>query len=151
MRHLLNFALDLLALKLSSRLPKPASDLAAFDSKLLEARLQRAAAAGHLPLSSLPMSDRDRLLFHSTSHMIEEVVEAQRLLNRRDWRPQVSPLLDAGVRAEFLEELADVMLMADCTLFYVGASWAELRGAMLAKIDKNTKRSDNLHATTSEV
>lgn len=133
---------------LNRLLSRPSSDLAEFDAKLWEARKQRAGAQGHYPVSVLTVPDRDQLLFQTTSHMIEEVVEAQRLLNRRSWRPQVSPLIDSEVMAEFLEELADVMLMADCTLYYAGATWADLRAAMLAKIEKNASRLDNLHAET---
>lgn len=147
MANLLDQVLDALALKLAGRLPKPASDLAEFDRQLYAARKLRSDAAGHYPLSKLQVHERDQLLFQSTAHMIEEVVEAQRLLNRRSWRPQVSPILDRGVMAEFMEELADVMLMADCTLYYAGVTWADLRAAMLAKVAKNDRRADNLHAT----
>lgn len=77
-------------------------------------------------------------------HLIEEVIEARRLVPRRTWKKEeISYLNSDFLRKEFISEMFDILLFHRAVLAYAGITGEEFEQIALEKYQYNLQRPDH--------
>lgn len=96
-----------------------------------------------LELDSLE-KDRYEKIIEYMGHMVEEVIEARRLVPRRSWKKEeISYLNSDFLRKEFISEMFDILLFHRAVLAYAGISGEEFEQIALEKYQYNLQRPDH--------
>lgn len=88
--------------------------------------------------------ERYEKIIEYLGHMIEEVIEARRLVPRRTWKKEeISFLHSDFLRKEFISEMFDILLFHRAVLAYAGVTGEEFEQVALDKYAYNLQRPDH--------
>lgn len=106
------------------------------------------SASGRLGPNDLenPDNERERYakIIEYMGHLVEEVIEARRLVPRRSWKTEeISYMKSKFLRNEFISEMFDILLFHRAVLAYAGVTGEEFEQVAQVKYDYNLKRPDH--------
>jgi NTP pyrophosphatase (non-canonical NTP hydrolase) len=97
--------------------------------------------------AELTDAEADKLMVELVSHTLEELVELRLCLNRKRWKvlPSIRGKSEESLalRANALEELADVILMLQAFADIACITFDEVATALRYKMHKNLNRQDH--------
>lgn len=109
-------------------------------------RTERNRREGLVP-AELTDSEADKLMCSLISHTMEEIVELLMCINRKSWKPLPSirgkSEESLALRANALEEFADVILMLQAFADIACITFDEVATALQYKMHKNLNRQDH--------
>lgn len=94
----------------------------------------------------LPENEKERYakVIEYMGHLIEEVIEARRLVPRRSWKTEeISYLQSKFLREEFISEMFDILLFHRAVLAYAGITGEEFESIAQEKYQYNQQRPDH--------